>query len=181
MRLIFFGREHSDVWFLSHLLKKKLIVLCPTMSMGMTVATFNHIEKINWEARRPMRQKESRFLDDLVEESHLASRDSHQHLNLGHKGISILFEPQPSGYHGNRCVRPNLPGLQEGKRKRGKHSIWCHSKVFYEHMTPIPNTRRVTSLTFWSCQQLWGVPFMVQQLTNPTRMHEDVGSIPGLA
>ena len=26
-----------------------------------------------------------------------------------------------------------------------------------------------------------GVPFLAQQLTNPTRIHEDVGSIPGLA
>ena len=25
-----------------------------------------------------------------------------------------------------------------------------------------------------------GVPFIAQQLTNPTRIHEDVGSIPGL-
>ena len=25
-----------------------------------------------------------------------------------------------------------------------------------------------------------GVPFMAQQLTNPTRIHEDVGSIPDL-
>ena len=25
-----------------------------------------------------------------------------------------------------------------------------------------------------------GVPVMVQQLTNPTRIHEDAGSIPGL-
>ena len=26
-----------------------------------------------------------------------------------------------------------------------------------------------------------GVPFMAQRLTNPTRIHEDVGSTPGLA
>ena len=26
-----------------------------------------------------------------------------------------------------------------------------------------------------------GVPFVVQQLTNPTRIHEDAGSIPSLA
>ena len=26
-----------------------------------------------------------------------------------------------------------------------------------------------------------GVPFMAQRLTNPTRIHEDVGSNPGLA
>ena len=26
-----------------------------------------------------------------------------------------------------------------------------------------------------------GVPFMAQQLTNPTRIHEDEGSVPGLA
>ena len=26
-----------------------------------------------------------------------------------------------------------------------------------------------------------GVPFLAQQLTNPNRMHEDAGSIPGLA
>ena len=26
-----------------------------------------------------------------------------------------------------------------------------------------------------------GVPFVTQQLTKPTRIHEDVGSIPGLA
>ena len=26
-----------------------------------------------------------------------------------------------------------------------------------------------------------GVPFMAQQLTNPTRIHKDMGSIPGLS
>ena len=33
------------------------------------------------------------------------------------------------------------------------------------------------------CQQgdSSGVPFMTQRLTNPTRIHEDVGSIPGLS
>ena len=30
-------------------------------------------------------------------------------------------------------------------------------------------------------QKKGGVPFMAQQLTNPTRIHEDVGLIPGLA
>ena len=28
---------------------------------------------------------------------------------------------------------------------------------------------------------LVGVPFVAQQLTNPTRIHDNVGSIPGLA
>ena len=33
-----------------------------------------------------------------------------------------------------------------------------------------------------NCQQkATGVPFMAQQLPNPTRIHEDVGSIPCLA
>ena len=27
----------------------------------------------------------------------------------------------------------------------------------------------------------WGVPVVAQQVKNPTRIHEDVGSIPGLA
>ena len=29
-------------------------------------------------------------------------------------------------------------------------------------------------------KKMWGVPFMDQWLTNPTRIHEDKGSIPGL-
>ena len=33
---------------------------------------------------------------------------------------------------------------------------------------------------FFKCY-LVGVPFMAQQLTNPPRIHEDVGLIPGLA
>ena len=30
------------------------------------------------------------------------------------------------------------------------------------------------------CEIHLGVPFMAQQLVNPTRIHEDAGSIPGL-
>ena len=30
-------------------------------------------------------------------------------------------------------------------------------------------------------RKIIGVPIMAQQLTNPTSIHEDVGSIPGLA
>ena len=29
--------------------------------------------------------------------------------------------------------------------------------------------------------ELWGIPFVAQRLTNPTRIHDDVGSTPGLA
>ena len=29
--------------------------------------------------------------------------------------------------------------------------------------------------------QLWGIPMVAQRLTNPTSIHEDTGSIPGLA
>ena len=29
--------------------------------------------------------------------------------------------------------------------------------------------------------ELWGVPIVVQRLTNPTSIHKDMGLIPGLA
>ena len=41
----------------------------------------------------------------------------------------------------------------------------------------------VTPLPIYQSHQSWfgEVPFKAQQLMNPTRIHEDVGSIPGLA
>jgi len=37
------------------------------------------------------------------------------------------------------------------------------------------------SNSFLKIQKVPGVPFMAQWLTNPTRIHEDTGLIPGLA
>ena len=34
---------------------------------------------------------------------------------------------------------------------------------------------------YLNLKQQKGVPFMAQQLMNPTKIHENVGSIPGLA
>ena len=35
--------------------------------------------------------------------------------------------------------------------------------------------------SFWNQSTFLGVPIVAQWLTNPTSMHEDAGSIPGLA
>ena len=41
-------------------------------------------------------------------------------------------------------------------------------------------TKHLSNLTLQKGVNL-GVPVVAQQLTNPTRIHEDTGSIPGLA
>ena len=33
----------------------------------------------------------------------------------------------------------------------------------------------------YSKLKFWGVPLVAKPLTNPTRIHEDAGSVPGLA
>ena len=54
----------------------------------------------------------------------------------------------------------------------------CHEMIitvsFSEHPSSHIDTKYKKNI-------LWGVPFMAQPLTNPTKIHEDVGSIPGLA
>ena len=55
------------------------------------------------------------------------------------------------------------------------------SKLFFWQMESIKCTcSNGYNFVFLKKKKFVGVPFMAQQLTNPTRIHEDVGSIPGL-
>ena len=73
----------------------------------------------------------------------------------------MAFAPSTAKYH------PKLPAGQErGAAENRAQSSLLASICF---RTDIQNT------------DMEGVPVMAQQLTNPTRIHEDAGSIPGLA
>ena len=50
-----------------------------------------------------------------------------------------------------------------------------------EHRQSLMPQRKILKKKIFIKKKIRGVPVMAQWLTNPTRNHEDVGSIPGLA
>ena len=64
----------------------------------------------------------------------------------------------------------------------GKHSDFSRADPVPKFSSLIPVVPSLYQGSFFSTLfKLWGVPIVEQWLTNPTRNHEVVGSIPGLA
>ena len=82
-----------------------------------------------------------------------------------------------------------LPGERgDQERLHGGGGTGCFQLLHVPDANQLPGILLVVSLpvghthkTSESKNCICGVPFVTQRLTNPTSIHEDVGSIPGLA
>ena len=111
--------------------------------------------------------------------------------------LQKTFPVLPSDYLSNNSFR---------HKNRTKYSKWtiagshCHSESFHleshrpfleprletVHLSPEDSVSSAPPPVaifsrLWFKAQHWGIPIVAQCLTNPTIIHEDVGSVPGLA
>ena len=85
------------------------------------------------------------------------------------------------GLNGNWKLQKILKINPPFKKHTDVQSLILALKVVSSYVKTLPPKR---ALQGWRWDSVWktklGVPIMAQQIKNPTRIHEDAGSIPGL-